>query len=70
MIIFPKEKFNLCFFLYLQRQAHEAITGLLFELTPDDHDSEDNPEGPVRKVLDEDKGHKGTDNDEVGLLEE
>lgn len=38
-------------------------------LTIDRDNSQDEPGGPLRQVLDEHQGHKGANHDEVGLLQ-
>ena len=38
------------------------------EQVPEGYGAKDNPRGPVRQVLDEDEGHEGGYEDEVGLL--
>lgn len=38
--------------------------------TPNNHDTQHHPGGPVGEVLDEDEGHQGRDNNEIGLLKE
>lgn len=38
-------------------------------LTIDRDDSQDEPCGPLRQVLDEHQGHEGANHDEIGLLQ-